>query len=139
MAMTIDEVMTRNPAVLDAATTVADAARVMRDRNIGAVVVCDDQGVCGIVTDRDIVVRAVVNDVAPTKVRLGAICSRELTTLSPGDSVDWAVTMMRYHAVRRLPVVEHGRLVGIVSMGDLAVARDPQSALADVSGSPPNL
>jgi CBS domain-containing protein len=66
------------------------------------------------------------------------VCSAELATLAPEDTVDEAVRLMRQKAVRRLPVVEAGRPVGIVSLGDLAVEREPESALGDISAAPPN-
>jgi CBS domain-containing protein len=72
-------------------------------------------------------------------VKLGDICSRELTVLSPTDAVETAVELMREKAIRRLPVVENGTAIGIVSLGDLALAQDPRSALSDISAAPPNL
>jgi CBS domain-containing protein len=138
MAQSIRDVMTANPISLPAASSVADAARAMRDTNIGDIIVLDDSRICGIVTDRDIVVRAVAEgrDIATT--RLGDICSQELATLSPSDSVEDAVHFMREKAIRRLPVVEGDKPVGIVSLGDLAVERDPHSALGHISAAPPN-
>jgi CBS domain-containing protein len=111
----------------------------MCEADIGDVIVTNEKGyICGIVTDRDIVVRAVAQGSDCQGTKLGDICSRELTTLSPDDSIDDAVCLMRERAVRRLPVVEQGCPVGIVSIGDLALAKDPTSALADISGAPPN-
>jgi CBS domain-containing protein len=74
----------------------------------------------------------------PARTTVGEICSRELTTLGPSDSVHDAVTIMRDKAIRRLPVVDGGRPVGIVSLGDLAVERDPESVLGGISAAPPN-
>jgi CBS domain-containing protein len=85
----------------------------------------------------DIVVRAVADDRNPAEVRLGDICSRELTTVDASASVKDAVELMRKQALRRLPVVEAGRPVGIVSLGDLAIERDPGSTLADISAASP--
>ncbi|HEV8299307.1 MAG TPA: CBS domain-containing protein [Acidimicrobiales bacterium] len=136
--MTIRDVMTPNPTVCPATTSLADAAKVMRDRDIGDVLVERDGKLCGVVTDRDIVVRGVAADVDPGAVRIGDICSRELATLSPTDSVRDAVALMRERALRRLPIVESGRPVGIVSLGDLAIERDADSALADISAAPAN-
>lgn len=130
--------MTPNPTVCPATTSLADAAKVMRDRDIGDVLVERDGKLCGVVTDRDIVVRGVAADVDPGAVRTGDICSRELATLSPTDSVRDAVALMRERALRRLPIVESGRPVGIVSLGDLAIERDADSALADISAAPAN-
>jgi len=140
MPETVQEVMTTNPTALSASMTIGDAARTMRERDIGDVIVLDDENqLCGIVTDRDIVVRAVADDKNPTDVRLGDICSRELTTIEADASVKDAVKLMRERALRRLPVVEHGRPAGIVSLGDLAIDRDPKSALADISAAPANV
>jgi CBS domain-containing protein len=138
MAQSIREVMTPNPAMCPATSTVADAARFMRDSDVGDVLVERDGTVCGIVTDRDIVVRAIADGQDPAKTKVGDICSRTLVSLSPVDSVEDAVRLMREKALRRLPILEDDRVVGIVSIGDLAVERDPDSALADISAAPPN-
>jgi CBS domain-containing protein len=139
MPQTIREVMTPNPMALSSTMTVGDAARAMRERDLGDVIVVDDnRSLFGIVTDRDIVVRAVADDRNPAEVRLGDICSRELTTVDASASVKDAVELMRKQALRRLPVVEAGRPVGIVSLGDLAIERDPGSTLADISAASPN-
>jgi CBS domain-containing protein len=138
MAQLVRDVMTPNPTALPATSSLVEAALAMRDFDVGDVLVLDNGRVCGIVTDRDIVVRAIANGNYPATVTLGEICSRDLTTLSPTDSVEDAVSLMRQKAIRRLPVVEHGRPVGIVSLGDLAVEKDPDSALSDISSAPPN-
>jgi CBS domain-containing protein len=110
----------------------------MRDSNIGTVVVVDNGKVGGIVTDRDIVVRAVAQGRDPATTKLRDISSHDLTMLSPMDTVEHAVQIMRQKAIRRLPVVENGKPVGIVSLGDLAVERDPDSALGNISAAPAN-
>lgn len=139
MTQTIGEVMTAHPMAFSEATTIGDAARAMREKDVGDVIVVDDQGsLCGIVTDRDIVVRAVADDCNPNQVRLGDICSHDLTTVDASVSVKDAVKLMRERTLRRLPVVESGRLVGIISLGDLAIGREPRSALADISAAPSN-
>ena len=135
----ITDVMAPDPICMPASSSVASAAIVMRDAGIGDVVVEDEGRVCGIVTDRDITIRVVAEDRHPSEVSLGEICSRELTTLSPWDSVADAVRLMRDKALRRLPVVDDGRPVGIVTLGDLALDREPGSALALISSAPPNL
>jgi len=135
----IREVMTAEPLVLEHSSTVADAARAMKGADVGPVpVIREDGTLCGIVTDRDIVVRVVAEDRDPTSTTVGDIASTELHTLTPDDTVDDAVKMMREHAIRRLPIVESGAPVGIVAMGDLARQQDPKSALADISSAPPN-
>ena len=135
----IQEVMTPDPFTVSASTPVLEVASTMRQGDVGAVIVLDDTGqVLGIVTDRDITVRAVAEGRDPTTTTVGEVCSQDLTTLSPTDTVQDAVQLMRERAVRRLPVVEGGVPVGIVSIGDLAIEREPQSALADISAAPPN-
>jgi CBS domain-containing protein len=138
MAKHIRDVMTPNPVTLPATSNLVDAAIAMRDFDVGVVIVLDNGRVCGIATDRDIVVRAIANGIYPATAKLGEFCSRELTTISPSDSVEAAVHLMREKAIRRLPVVENGQAVGIVSLGDLATEQDPDSALADISAAPPN-
>ena len=139
MAERIQDVMTTNPETLPESTTVREAAEAMRANDIGDVVVVDDNGkLSGILTDRDIVVRVVAEGRDPRVTRIGDIASRDLTAVSPDDPVDRAVQLMRDKAIRRLPAVDKGKPVGIVSIGDLALDRDPGSALADISAAPPN-
>jgi CBS domain-containing protein len=138
MAQTVQEVMTRNPRTLGADASVEEGARIMRDEDIGDVIVTEGDQVAGIATDRDIVVRAVADGREPALTTLRDVASMDPTTISPTDSVDDAIRIMREQAVRRLPVCENGRAVGIVSLGDLAMERDQRSVLADVSAAPPN-
>lgn len=137
MARTVRDVMTPQPTMLDATDFISDAARAMRDGNIGDVLVTQDGRLIGILTDRDVVIRVLADGRDPDKTALGDVCSRHLTTLSPNDAIETAVAKMRESAIRRLPVVEEGRPVGIVALGDLAVERDPQSALGEISAAPP--
>ena len=138
MTQSIIEVMTPNPVSLPAASPLQEAARCMKERDIGDVIVLDNGTVCGVVTDRDIVVRAVAENRDPATTKMGDICSRDLATLTPADSVEDAIELMRERAIRRVPIIDNGAPVGIVSIGDLAVDRDPQSALADISSAAPN-
>jgi CBS domain-containing protein len=138
MAESIESVMTQDPVCMDADASLVEAAKAMDERNIGDVLVLEDGGLCGIVTDRDIAIRAVARGADPTTARLGDVCSRDLVTLSPGDAVDHAIARMREHAVRRMPVVDNGRPVGIVSLGDLAAERDRRSVLGEISSAPAN-
>jgi CBS domain-containing protein len=138
MAQYLREIMTQKPVTVQATDTVVAAARSMRDGNIGDVVVVDNGQIQGILTDRDIVVRALAEGRDPARTTVGEICSRELTTLSPNDAIGDAEKTMRARAIRRLPVVEGGRPVGIVSLGDLAVERNPDSTLGGISAAPPN-
>jgi len=138
MAQYLRDIMTQRPVTVQATDTVAAAARSMRDGNIGDVVVVDNDQIQGILTDRDIVVRALAEGRDPGRTTVGEICSRELTTLSPNDAIGDAEKVMRDRAIRRLPVVEGGRPVCIVSLGDLAVERSPESTLGGISAAPPN-
>jgi CBS domain-containing protein len=138
MAYSVREVMAPRPVAVPPTSTLAEVARLMRDGDIGNVFVQDGQRLRGIVTDRDIVVRAVAEDQAPSDVTVDEICSVDLVTVGPDEPIDRAVELMREHAVRRLPVTEDGRAVGVVSLGDLALERDARSVLADISGSDPN-
>ncbi|WP_422754908.1 CBS domain-containing protein [Micromonospora sp. WMMD708] len=135
---TVGEFMTTRLVTMDGNDTLAAAAQEMRDSAIGDVVVTSGDDVVGIVTDRDITVRGVAEDLDPNRTRLQEITSRDVITVSQYDDAVAAADLMRTYAVRRLPVVDDGRLVGLVSMGDLAVEREPQSVLADISADEPN-
>lgn len=138
MAKQVREFMTSNPAVLGASTSVREAAKLMREKDIGDVIVQKDGRLCGIVTDRDIVVRAIAQGKDPASTNLESICSKDITSLAPDDSDVQAVRLMREKSVRRLPVLENDRVIGIVSLGDLAVDKDPKSVLGQISAAPPN-
>jgi CBS domain-containing protein len=138
MAQHIRELMTPNPVSMPGTASVHEAARAMRDQDIGDVIVIEHHQVCGIITDRDIAVRVVAETKDPATTALADICSHSLLTVTPTDSVEHAVRLMRTHTIRRLPVVEEGKAVGIVSLGDLAVERDPDSVLGEISAAPPD-
>jgi CBS domain-containing protein len=138
MAQAIRDVMTPDPVCVDPHDSAADAARRMREVDSGAILVTEDGRLKGLLTDRDIVVRAVADGRDPAQVEVGEICSADVQALAPDDDVERAVQLMRERHVRRLPVVEGERPVGIVSIGDLALARQERSALADISGAPAN-
>jgi CBS domain-containing protein len=138
MAQSIQEVMTPDPHTVPADATLEQAAREMKSDDIGAVLVEDNGNVAGILTDRDIVVRAIAEGRDPSSTKVGEVASRDVKTLTPDSSVDDAIKIVREQNVRRIPVVEDGRPAGIVSIGDLAIERDSDSALADISSEPPN-
>ncbi len=137
MAKSIKDAMTTKPASLPASATVADAAQQMRELDIGDVLVEQEGRLAGIVTDRDIVVRAIAEGLDVTS-KLGDIVSSEVVCITTAESPDDAIRLMRERALRRVPVVENGRPVGIVSLGDLAGERDPRSVLGEISSAPPN-
>ncbi len=139
MHKTIRDVMTSSPKTLGPNASALEAARLMREADIGDVMVTENGRLCGILTDRDIVVRAIAEGRDPACTPIGDIASRELTTVSPEDSLGHAVRLMRERAIRRLPVDDKGTIVGLVSIGDLAVDADRHSALADISAAPPSV
>ena len=134
----ISEVMTHDPITVEATASLVDVARRMRDDDTGVILVVEGGALRGLVTDRDIVVRAVADGRDPASTQAGAILSERLVTLSPSETVERAVAAMREYGVRRLPVVEGDKPIGVVSLGDLAIERDEESALADISVAPPN-
>ena len=130
--------MTRDPRTVNADDPIIEAARTMRDSDIGDVIVVEDGEVTGILTDRDIVVRAVAEGRDAESTSVADICTTGIQAIEPDASIDDALRMMRDADIRRLPVVKNGRPVGIVSLGDLAVEREPDSTLADISVASPD-
>jgi len=133
----VRDVMTPGPIAVDYHQSIGDAARIMRDWGIGAVLVVSDQALRGLVTDRDLVVRAVAESKGPDEP-VGPLGSGDLIGVNADEDTAAAVRLMREHAVRRLPVIEDGQVAGVVSLGDLALEDDPASALAEVSQAQPN-
>ena len=138
MARTVNDVMTHDPRTVEVGDTLAEAARVMREADVGAVLVVDEGRVTGIITDRDIVVRAVADGRDPQSTTVRDASSADVVSVTPDENLDEAAGLMQEHDVRRMPVVQEGRPAGILSLGDLAVERDPESALADISAASPN-
>jgi CBS domain-containing protein len=138
MAQAVREVMTTDPASVDAHDSATDAARRMKDVDSGAILVTEGGKLKGLLTDRDIVVRAIAEGRDPSQVEVREICSADVESVRPEDDVDRVIQLMRERHVRRIPVVEGERPVGIVAIGDLAIERDEQSALADISAAPGN-
>lgn len=128
--MKIRDVMTPNPRTVSPDDTIQTAARVMQTEDTGAVPVVDGGRVLALVTDRDIVVRVVAEGgAASTPVR--NVATARVVCATPDMSTREASDLMREHQIRRLPVVEHDRLVGIVSIGDLAVKEGKDSRIGD--------
>lgn len=139
MAQQIQDIMTKQVHTVRSDATIRDVARLMRDKRIGDVLVTNPDGTLrGIVTDRDIVVRADAASKALDTTQVGEVCTDKLVKLTPSSSVDEAVKIMREHAIRRVPVVRDGKPIGIVTIGDLARYMDPNSALAQISSAAPN-
>jgi CBS domain-containing protein len=138
MAETVRDVMTASPITVRVDEPLVAAAKQMRDAGVGAVIAVDGSAVRGVITDRDIIVRGIAEDLDPRTTHLGDLVTHDLVAVSVDDDVETAVELMRTHAVRRLPVMDGEQLVGVVTLGDLAVARDSDSALADISAEEPN-
>jgi CBS domain-containing protein len=136
---TVQDVMTTSVVYLPSETTLAEAARTMREQDIGDVVVADGPSLTGLVTDRDIVVRAVAERFDPSSTTIGEIVSKDLVTVRPDDTIQAAALLMRDNAIRRVLVCDDEKgLVGIVSIGDLAEQIDPESVLGGISKATPN-
>ena len=135
----VRDVMTPRVRQLDATESIRAAAEAMQADDVGDVILIQDGKVRGIVTDRDIAVRAVAEGLDPSATPAWEIASFDLTAI-PGDApVGAAVRVMRERSLRRLLVVNQDKqLSGIVTLGDLAAQQAPQSALADISQAPPN-
>jgi CBS domain-containing protein len=137
---TVREVMTAEPLTMDAGDTLVAAAQQMRDAGVGDVIVTLDDQVLGIVTDRDITVRGIAEELPPNTATLDQIVTRGIVGVAADEDVTTATDLMREYSVRRLPVIEDGRLIGIVSIGDLAlvIEDDTEAVLADISADEPN-
>jgi signal-transduction protein with cAMP-binding, CBS, and nucleotidyltransferase domain len=139
MAKKVRDLMNKQPIKLPASSPIAEAARRMRAANVGAIVIEEDGNTCGIVTDRDIAVRAVAEARDLEHTPLSEISSKDLISLSPEDDLDRAIQVMREKAIRRVLVMDsRKRTVGILSLGDLALERDSESVLGRISAAPPN-
>jgi CBS domain-containing protein len=121
MAKSVQELMTSNPCSIDSEKSIAYAAKMMRDENVGLAPIVEGNRLIGTVTDRDIAIRAVAEGKDPESTKVTEIASTELVTVEPQEDLDEALRLMGKHQVRRLPVVEEGgRLVGVVAQADVA-------------------
>jgi CBS domain-containing protein len=116
----IRDVMTSNPTTVERSTTVLEAAKVMAGEDVGPLPVTDGGRLVGIITDRDVVVRVLAEERDPQSTTVGDICSSDLVTVTPDDELDQALRKMASAQVRRLPVVEGDRIIGIVAQADVA-------------------
>ena len=139
--MKVSDLMSTNIISVTPEQSVASAARLLQRHNIGSLPVCSDEGkLRGIVTDRDIVLRCVAGENDPEETKIKEIMTRGVVTVSPGDDVAEATRVMALEQVRRLPVVEQSRVVGILSLGDMATKdifdMEASRALAEISSAP---
>jgi CBS domain-containing protein len=139
---TAREIMTGNAECVSTEETLADAARKMRDLQVGALPICgEDNRLAGVLTDRDIVIRCVADEKDPSAVRVSELAGEKPVTIGADDSVEEALRTMKDHGVRRLPVIDGHDLVGMVSQAD--VARNlPEQSVGDlveaISAAPAN-
>jgi CBS domain-containing protein len=134
----VSDIMTPAPVGVYYSQTIGEAARIMRDTQVGAVLVVNEGELSGMVTDRDLVIRGLAEGEGPDSP-VGPLCSGELIGVAADADIRQAEQLMREHAVRRLPVINDGQVVGIVSIGDLAISADADSPLAAVSRAQPNM
>jgi len=132
--MKISEIMTTEIKKATPDNTLADIAAMMRDEDVGALPVVQDGELRGIVTDRDIVVRAIAEGKEPTTATVQEVLSEELESVEPDDDVEDAADLMASRQIRRLPVVQRGKLIGMVSLGDIAVKHEESTASHALEG-----
>ena len=121
MGQSIRDLMTPNPCSIDADQTVAHAAEMMRDEDVGLAPIVEGDKLIGTVTDRDIAIRVVAEGKDPGQTTVREIASTNIVTIDPQQELDEALRLMAQHQVRRLPVVEEdGRLIGVVAQADVA-------------------
>ena len=121
MAKSIRDAMTEDPRSIGESESVVEAARLMRDEHIGSLPVTKGGQLVGMITDRDLTTRVVAEAAVPEATSVGDVYSRDLISVEPNNDLEEALQLMARHQVRRLPVVEHGRLVGMVAQADIAL------------------
>lgn len=135
--MEVKDIMTRSVVAIHPGESVEVAARTMAHYNVGALPVCANGKLCGMVTDRDIVTRCLAANRVPRNTPVRQVMTEHVTSIKPDMQIGVAAHLMGRLQVRRLPVVENGRLCGMVSLGDMAVREesvlDAGDALAEVS------
>jgi CBS domain-containing protein len=127
MAKSVRDTMTENPRSIKTSASVVEAARLMREEHVGSLPITDDEQLVGMITDRDITTRVVAEAEDPMRTSVGDVYSRDLITVEPDEGLDEALQLMARHQVRRLPVIENGRLVGIVAQADIALSESKKT------------
>jgi CBS domain-containing protein len=128
MAKNVRDAMTENPRSIGASASVVEAARLMREQHIGSLPVTENERLIGMITDRDITTRVVAERAVPETTAVGDVYSRELISVEADNDLDEALKLMARHQVRRLAVVENGRLVGMVAQADIALKDNERAA-----------
>ena len=122
MVNSVREAMTEDPRSIGPSASVVEAAQLMRDEHIGSLPITDGDALVGMITDRDITTRVVAEAADLARTSVGDVYSQDLVSVEPDKDLEEALGLMARHQVRRLPVVEDGRLVGIVAQADIALA-----------------
>ena len=120
--------MSPSPTTVKAADDIVEAARLMASHDVGSLPVVDGENLVGIVTDRDLVLQVLAKDLDPHKTTVSSVCSEDPVAVGPEHSLDEALELMAREQVRRLPVVDEGRLVGILAQADVSRAANPEEA-----------
>ena len=128
MAKKVRDAMTAEPRSAEPTLSLVEAARLMKSEDVGSLPIVEEGRLIAVLTDRDIVVRAVAEGVDPKAVVIGEVASREPVTVEPEQDLDEALMLMARHQVRRLPVVENDRLVGVLAQADVAVEAKAKQA-----------
>jgi CBS domain-containing protein len=137
MAKIVRDAMTEGPRSIGASASVVEAARLMREEHIGSLPIAENEQLVGMITDRDITTRVVAEAADPNLTSVGDVYSRDLISIEPEGDLDEALQLMARHQVRRLPVVEDGRLVGIVAQADIALKENEKTgALVEAISEP---
>jgi len=124
MANSVRDAMTADPRSIGKSVSVVEAARLMREQDIGSLPITDDEQLVGMITDRDITMRVVAEAADPNATSVEDVYSRDLISVEPDNDLEEALGLMARHQIRRLPVVEDGRLVGIVAQADIALSEN---------------
>jgi CBS domain-containing protein len=120
----VRDAMTEDPRSIGKSVSVVEAARLMREQDIGSLPITDDEKLVGMITDRDITTRVVAEAADPKMTSVEDVYSQDLISVEPDNDLEEALRLMARHQVRRLPVVENGRLVGIVAQADIALRKN---------------
>ena len=135
--MKVRDIMTKNVAYVNPASTITEAAQLMQKHNVGSIPVCDQSGVIGIVTDRDIIVRNIAHGNNPQSTPVKDVMTSNVTTATPEMDINDVSKIMAHNQIRRLPVVDNNRLVGMLALGDMASSTrfdiEASEALSEIS------
>ena len=135
--MKVRDKMTTNVTYINPESTVVEAAQLMQQHNVGSIPVCDQTGVIGIVTDRDIIVRNIAHGKNPRNTPVRDVMTAKVATASPDMDVDDVTKMMAQNQIRRVPVVDNNKIVGMLALGDVATDNrfnvEASEALTEIS------